>query len=215
MARNLLNSYVKVELMILRCHSFCQTWPENHCIAAFCRNLNYWDSVSTLAGEVPMPHKTFPKALAGGVVLVVLSYAIPLMIGLGVSGTIKDWKLGYFAFIAKEVSGIPQLLCSGAAFGSKSLVKSLACSGRGWARSNCQVFRRELLRCSHNSIKHLFWNCWKCHQDLEICSRQNAGWVSRSKERFLETEPVIATSWTITILQEACQLSFVGLARGV
>ena len=68
------------------------------------RNLNYWDSVSTLAGEVPMPHKTFPRALAGGVVLVVLSYALPLMIGLGVTSVIKDWKLGYFAYIAKEVS---------------------------------------------------------------------------------------------------------------
>lgn len=29
------------------------------------RNLNYWDSVSTLAGEVQNPHKTFPRALAG------------------------------------------------------------------------------------------------------------------------------------------------------
>ena len=50
-----------------------------------------------------MPHKTFPRALAGGVVLVVLSYALPLMIGLGVTSVIKDWKLGYFAYIAKEV----------------------------------------------------------------------------------------------------------------
>ncbi len=29
------------------------------------RNLNYWDSVSTLAGEVQDPHKTFPRALGG------------------------------------------------------------------------------------------------------------------------------------------------------
>ena len=50
-----------------------------------------------------MPHKTFPRALAGGVVLVVLAYAIPLMIGLGVTKEVKDWKLGYFAYIAKEV----------------------------------------------------------------------------------------------------------------
>lgn len=34
----------------------------------------------------------------------VLSYALPLMIGLGVTSVIKDWKLGYFAYIAKEVS---------------------------------------------------------------------------------------------------------------
>ena len=29
------------------------------------RNLNYWDSVSTLAGEVQDPSRTFPRALAG------------------------------------------------------------------------------------------------------------------------------------------------------
>ena len=69
-----------------------------------CRNLNYWDSVSTLAGEVPMPHKTFPRALFGAVVLVVLTYALPLMVGLGVTTVVKDWKLGYFAFIAKKVA---------------------------------------------------------------------------------------------------------------
>ena len=69
-----------------------------------CRNLNYWDSVSTLAGEVPMPHKTFPRALCGAVVLVVLTYALPLMVGLGVTKTVAGhWKLGYFAEVAKQV----------------------------------------------------------------------------------------------------------------
>ena len=51
-----------------------------------------------------MPHKTFPRALFGAVVLVVLTYALPLMVGLGVTTVVKDWKLGYFAFIAKKVA---------------------------------------------------------------------------------------------------------------
>ena len=68
-----------------------------------CRNLNYWDSVSTLAGEVPQPAKTFPKALFGAVVLVVTTYALPLIVGLGVTSDIADWKLGYFASLAKQV----------------------------------------------------------------------------------------------------------------
>ena len=72
----------------------------------WCRNLNYWDSVSTLAGEVPVPHKTFPRALFGAVILVVLSYVLPLMVGLGVTSVIKDWKLGYFAFVAQKVASI-------------------------------------------------------------------------------------------------------------
>ena len=70
---------------------------------AYHRNLNYWDSVSTLAGEVPNPAKTFPKALFGAVVLVVSTYALPLIVGLGVTTDIADWKLGYFASLAKQV----------------------------------------------------------------------------------------------------------------
>lgn len=34
------------------------------------RNLNYWDSVSTLAGEVAHPRRTFPRALFIAVALV-------------------------------------------------------------------------------------------------------------------------------------------------
>lgn len=51
-----------------------------------------------------MPHKTFPRALAAAVVLVVVTYALPLMIGLGVTRVVKDWKLGYFSYIAQQVS---------------------------------------------------------------------------------------------------------------
>ena len=72
-------------------------------IALWRRNLNYWDSVSTLAGEVPNPAKTFPKALFGAVVLVTTTYALPLIVGLGVTTDIADWKLGYFASLAKQV----------------------------------------------------------------------------------------------------------------
>lgn len=71
--------------------------------AGQCRNLNYWDSVSTLAGEVPNPAKTFPKALFGAVLLVVVTYVVPLFVGLGVTTDISDWKLGYFASLAKQV----------------------------------------------------------------------------------------------------------------
>ena len=69
-----------------------------------CRNLNYWDSVSTLAGEVSNPAKTFPRALFGAVILVTTTYALPLIFGLGVTTDIADWKLGYFASLAKQVS---------------------------------------------------------------------------------------------------------------
>ena len=77
-----------------------------------CRNLNYWDSVSTLAGEVPRPHKTVPRALGSAVVLVVVTYVGPLLVGLGVTTQVHDWKLGYFAYIAKQVCPAVGQCCS-------------------------------------------------------------------------------------------------------
>lgn len=68
-------------------------------------NLNYWDSVSTLAGEVENPSKTFPRALGGAVLLVVLSYLVPLLVGLGVTTQTADWTLGYFAAVGEHVGG--------------------------------------------------------------------------------------------------------------
>jgi uncharacterized membrane protein YjjP (DUF1212 family) len=41
-------------------------------------NLNYWDTASTLAGEVDEVKTTYPKALAVAMVAVVLSYFLPL-----------------------------------------------------------------------------------------------------------------------------------------
>ncbi len=73
---------------------------------------NYWDTVSTLAGEVRRPSKTFPRALMYAVVLVVLSYLLPLLVGIGVAGApggedddMDAWKLGFFATVARRVGG--------------------------------------------------------------------------------------------------------------
>lgn len=68
-------------------------------------NLNYWDSVSTLAGEVDNPKKTLPKALFWGMLLVVLGYFVPLLTTIGsVELDRSQWEDGYFADIAPPVS---------------------------------------------------------------------------------------------------------------
>ncbi|PSC67221.1 putative polyamine transporter isoform A [Micractinium conductrix] len=67
--------------------------------------LNYWDSVSTLAGEVQNPTKTFPRALFGAVILVVCSYLLPLLVGLGVTSDPSAWQSGYLAVIGEKVGG--------------------------------------------------------------------------------------------------------------
>lgn len=64
-------------------------------------NLNYWDTASTLAGEVRKPKKTFPRAFTATVVLVVLSYFFPLLVGVGIPGSNwQNWKTGQFATVA-------------------------------------------------------------------------------------------------------------------
>ena len=60
--------------------------------------------MSTLAGEVANPHKTFPRALMLAVILVILMYLLPLLACLGVM-TDADWKLGFFATVARQVGG--------------------------------------------------------------------------------------------------------------
>eukprot|EP00882_Tetradesmus_deserticola_P016009 GHRQ01017077.1.p1 GENE.GHRQ01017077.1~~GHRQ01017077.1.p1 ORF type:complete len:485 (+),score=158.81 GHRQ01017077.1:249-1703(+) len=68
-------------------------------------NLNYWDSVSCLAGEVDNPSRTFPRALLWAVLLVVASYFLPTLAALGVSVDSADWQLGYYGKVAQQVAG--------------------------------------------------------------------------------------------------------------
>jgi amino acid transporter len=76
------------------------------------RNLNYWDSVSTLAGEVAHPAKVFPKALFSAVFLVVAMYLLPLLACLGVQPNAgEEWRLGYFATVADQVCARPGYPC--------------------------------------------------------------------------------------------------------
>ncbi|XP_027348008.1 probable polyamine transporter At1g31830 [Abrus precatorius] len=70
-------------------------------------NLNYWDSISTLAGEVENPKKTLPKALFYALILVVLGYFLPLLIGTGAVPLNRElWTDGYFSDIAEIVGGV-------------------------------------------------------------------------------------------------------------
>lgn len=70
-------------------------------------NLNYWDSISTLAGEVENPSRTLPTALFYAVILVVLGYFFPLFIGTGAIPLDRQlWTDGYFSDIAEMLGGV-------------------------------------------------------------------------------------------------------------
>ncbi|KAF7079933.1 hypothetical protein CFC21_084093 [Triticum aestivum] len=69
-------------------------------------NLNYWDSISTLSGEIRNPAKTLPKALFYAVIFVVVGYLYPLLTGTGAVPLDRgQWTDGYFADIAKVLGG--------------------------------------------------------------------------------------------------------------
>lgn len=70
-------------------------------------NLNYWDSISTLVGEVEDPGKTLPRALFYALILVVFAYFFPLLIGTGAVPVHRElWSDGYFSVIAKLIGGV-------------------------------------------------------------------------------------------------------------
>nr|XP_043628161.1 probable polyamine transporter At1g31830 isoform X2 [Erigeron canadensis] len=70
-------------------------------------NLNYWDSISTLAGEVDNPKKTLPKALFYALIFVVFGYFFPLLVGIGAVPLQRGlWTDGYFSEIAKIIGGV-------------------------------------------------------------------------------------------------------------
>ncbi|KAK7385336.1 hypothetical protein VNO78_31052 [Psophocarpus tetragonolobus] len=69
-------------------------------------NLNFWDNVSTLAGEVDKPQKTFPLALFVAVIFTCVSYLIPLF---AVTGAVlvdqTQWENGFHAQAAQIIAG--------------------------------------------------------------------------------------------------------------
>ena len=71
-------------------------------------NLNNWDTVSTIAGEVSNARKVIPKALITALVVTTVAYVMPLAVGTGVMKDTSDmsvWEPGYFQKIAYQVGG--------------------------------------------------------------------------------------------------------------
>ena len=50
------------------------------------------------------PGRTFPRAMLYAVVMVVLAYLVPLMVGIGASSSDwREWDDGYFATVGRDV----------------------------------------------------------------------------------------------------------------
>ena len=68
-------------------------------------NTSGWDNAGCCAGEVKNPQRTYPRAMAGAVVLVTLAYLLPVAVGIGVDSNWSSWREGYFPIVAARIGG--------------------------------------------------------------------------------------------------------------
>lgn len=65
-----------------------------------------WDGLSTVAGEIDEPRRTYPKALAITIPVITLIYLLPTLVSLGVVGaTDVEWTAGAYNVVAEQVAG--------------------------------------------------------------------------------------------------------------
>jgi amino acid transporter len=62
-----------------------------------------WDNASTVAGEVERPQRTYPLAMAGAVMLVTLTYLIPVLAVSRSGLSAGSWESGYWVKVAEHV----------------------------------------------------------------------------------------------------------------
>ncbi len=103
-----------------------------------------WDNVSTYASEVENPQKNYPRALSVSLLIIVLSYLLPLLAGFKATTTPTDWSEGAgWPAIAEKLAGswlgilggIAALLSAWALFNSQLLYISrlpTAMAKDGW-----------------------------------------------------------------------------------
>jgi amino acid transporter len=65
---------------------------------------NYWDSASTLAGEVPEPGKAIPSALSWCMLVTVLNYLLPIVVCTAALPA-QPWHTGFWVQAGYELGG--------------------------------------------------------------------------------------------------------------
>jgi len=64
-----------------------------------------WDNLSTIAGEVEAPQRTYSRAMFGAVVLVVVSYVLPVAAVARTGIDPNSWTTGGWADVARFIGG--------------------------------------------------------------------------------------------------------------
>jgi len=103
-----------------------------------------WDNVSTYASEVENPQKNYPRALTVSLLIIIVSYLLPLLAGFKATTTPQDWSEGAgWPTIAEKLAGhwlgvmggVAALLSAWALFNSQLLYISrlpTAMAKDGW-----------------------------------------------------------------------------------
>lgn len=101
-------------------------------LAAVLWNYTGWDNLSTVAGEVHEPQKSFPRSLAISIPLVTMVYLLPVLAAIKTSPKPEMWDEGKWAEIATRASTpligsivlLAALAATSAMFGSQMLASS-------------------------------------------------------------------------------------------
>src|SRR5207249_3400894 len=64
-----------------------------------------WDNASTIAGEVERPQRTYPLAMTGALLLVVLTYTLPVLAASQTGIDPASWKAGSWVEVGTAVVG--------------------------------------------------------------------------------------------------------------
>jgi len=64
-----------------------------------------WDSLSTVAEEVENPQRTYPRALAICLPLIILVYLLPTLVGLVAYHDFGTWESGTWTTVAEKIGG--------------------------------------------------------------------------------------------------------------
>jgi amino acid transporter len=85
-----------------------------------------YEQVSSVAGDVENPRRTYPRALAIVIPLSIATYFLPVLAGLAAVGNWQQWNDGYFSTAALLIGGrgLGSLMTVGAMVGNVALLNS-------------------------------------------------------------------------------------------
>jgi amino acid transporter len=72
-----------------------------------------WDNATTIAGEVERPQRTYPLAMASAVILVTLTYVLPVAAAAFTGINPSEWETGAWVLVGRRVGGTALALAIG------------------------------------------------------------------------------------------------------